>query len=113
MAQARRRGTYIYFNFTDVGIFGAVVKKGVIKRRGVVSLPPGTLQGGWLQPEASLDLIFDSLLAKLKVPAVHRRSSRLTDHSSWHGNLKFRRPSNQSDSRLFVHGTGTQYRPAV
>ncbi|WP_026827811.1 fimbrial assembly protein [Exiguobacterium artemiae] len=68
MAQARRRGTYIYFNFTDVGIFGAVVKKGVIKRRGVVSLPPGTLQGGWLQPEASLDLIFDSLLAKLKVP---------------------------------------------
>ena len=68
MPQARRRGTYIYFNFTDVGIFGAVVKKGVIKRRAVVSLPPGTLQGGWLQPEASLDLIFDSLLAKLKVP---------------------------------------------
>ncbi|MCT4778755.1 MULTISPECIES: fimbrial assembly protein [Exiguobacterium] len=68
MAQARRRGTYIYFNFTDVGIFGAVVKKGVIKRRAVVSLPPGTLQGGWLQPEASFDLIFESLLAKLKVP---------------------------------------------
>lgn len=68
MAQARRRGTYIYFNFTDVAVFGAVVKNGVIKRRAVASLPAGTLQGGWLQPEASLDLIFDSLLTKLKVP---------------------------------------------
>ncbi|WP_312086046.1 fimbrial assembly protein [Exiguobacterium sp.] len=67
MAQ-RRKGTYIYFNFTDVAIFGAVVKKGVIKRRAVVALPPGTLQGGWLQPEASLDFIFDGLLTKLKVP---------------------------------------------
>jgi len=64
----RRKGTYVYFNFTDVAIFGAVVKKGVLKRRAVVSLPAGTLQGGWLQPEASLDLIFDSLLTKLKVP---------------------------------------------
>ncbi len=43
MAQ-RRKGTYIYFNFTDVAIFGAVVKKGVIKRQAVVALPPGTLQ---------------------------------------------------------------------
>ncbi len=68
MPQVRRRGTYVYFNFTDVGIFGAVVKNGIIKRRAVVSLPPGTLQGGWLQPEASLDLIFESLLTKLKVP---------------------------------------------
>ncbi|WP_214846732.1 fimbrial assembly protein [Exiguobacterium sp. s193] len=68
MAQARRRGTYIYFNFTDVAVFGAVVKNGTIKRRAVASLPAGTLQGGWLQPEASLDLIFDSLLTKLKVP---------------------------------------------
>jgi type IV pilus assembly protein PilM/type IV pilus assembly protein PilN len=46
----RRKGTYIYFNFTDDAIFGGVVEKGVIKRRAVVALPPGTVQGGWLQP---------------------------------------------------------------
>ncbi|WP_114569917.1 type IV pilus biogenesis protein PilM [Exiguobacterium flavidum] len=68
MAQHRLKGTFVHFNFTDVAIFGAVVKNGQVKRHAVVSLPAGTLQGGWLQPEASLDLIFDSLLTKLKVP---------------------------------------------